>query len=98
VNGMSTFEGPMLSVKSVNAAEALHAITPTTARVGENDITGEWRLATVTVGQRVYAGTVHVESPLRVQVEQAGESPGGPVHRNRTRNGGYDVRDRIAAQ
>ncbi len=100
---------------AVDAAEELHAIAPTTARVVENDVardipseallpgmlldvragesfpadgvvmrghstvnaallTGESRPASVTVGQMVYAGTLNVESPLRVQVEQAGET------------------------
>ncbi|WP_310569154.1 heavy metal translocating P-type ATPase [Gemmatimonas sp.] len=100
---------------AVDAAEELHAIAPSTARVVENDIvrdipseallpgmlldvragdsfpadgvvmrghssvnaallTGESRPTSVSVGQMVYAGTLNVESPLRVQVEQAGET------------------------
>ena len=100
---------------AIDAAEELHAIAPTTARIVENDIvraipseallpgmlldvragesfpadgvvmrghssvnaallTGESRPTSVTVGQMVYAGTLNVESPLRVQVEQAGET------------------------
>ncbi len=100
---------------AVDAAEELHAIAPTTARIVENTVTrdipseallpgmlldvragesfpadgvvmrgqstvnaalltGESRPASVTVGQMVYAGTLNVESPLRVQVEQAGET------------------------
>lgn len=100
---------------AVDAAEELHAIAPSTARIVENDIvrdipseallpgmlldvragesfpadgmvmrghssvnaallTGESRPTSVSVGQMVYAGTLNVESPLRVQVEQAGET------------------------
>lgn len=100
---------------AVDAAEELHAIAPSTARLVENDIvrdvpseallpgmlldvragesfpadgivmrghssvnaallTGESRPTSVSVGQMVYAGTLNVESPLRVQVEQAGET------------------------
>ncbi len=100
---------------AVDAAEELHAIAPTTARIIENDVsrdipseallpgmlldvragesfpadgvvihghssvnaallTGESRPASVTVGQMVYAGTLNVASPLRVAVEQAGET------------------------
>ncbi len=100
---------------AIDAAEELHAIAPSTARIIENAIvrdipseallpgmlldvragesfpadglvmtgrssvnaallTGESRPASVTVGQMVYAGTVNVEAPLRVRVEQAGET------------------------
>lgn len=100
---------------AIDAAEELHAMAPSTARVVENDIvrdipseallpgmllevragesfpadgvvmrghssvnaallTGESRPASVTVGQTVFAGTLNVESPLRVQVEQTGET------------------------
>jgi Cu2+-exporting ATPase len=100
---------------AVDAAEELHAIAPSTARIIDNEIvrnvpseallpgmlldvragesfaadgivmrghssvnaallTGESRPTSVRVGQRVYAGTLNVESPLRVQVEQAGET------------------------
>ena len=100
---------------AIDAAEELHAMAPTTARIVEHDIvrhvpseallpgmllevragesfpadgvvmrghssvnaallTGESRPASVTVGQMVYAGTLNVESPLRVQVEQSGET------------------------
>ncbi len=100
---------------AIDAAEELHAIAPTTARIIEQDVirdipseallpgmlldvragesfpadgvvthghssvnaallTGESRPTSVTVGQMVYAGTLNVESPLRVQVEQAGET------------------------
>ena len=100
---------------AVDAAEELHAIAPTTARVIEDGVrreipseallpgmlidvragesfpadgivssghstvnaallTGESRPTSVAVGTRVYAGTVNVESPLELRVEQAGES------------------------
>jgi Cu2+-exporting ATPase len=100
---------------AVDAAEELHAIAPSTARIIERDVvrdipseallpgmlldvragesfaadgvvmhghssvnaallTGESRPMSVSVGQMVYAGTLNVESPLRVQVEQAGET------------------------
>jgi len=104
---------------AVDAAEELHAIAPSTARIVEREIgqetlrdipseallpgmlldvragesfpadgvvtrghssvnaallTGESRPTSVSVGQMVYAGTLNVESPLRVQVEQAGET------------------------
>ncbi len=100
---------------AVDAAEELHAIAPSTARIIDNEIarnvpseallpgmlldvragesfaadgivmrghssvnaallTGESHPTSVSVGQRVYAGTLNVESPLRVQVEQAGET------------------------
>jgi P-type Cu2+ transporter len=100
---------------AVDAAEELHAIAPSTARIIENDLvrdipseallpgmlldvragesfpadgvvmrghssvnaallTGESRPTSVSVGQMVFAGTLNVESPLRVQVEQAGET------------------------
>ena len=100
---------------AVDAAEELHAIAPSTARIVENDVlrdipseallpgmlldvragesfpadgivmhghssvnaallTGESRPTSVSVGQMVYAGTLNVESPLRVQVEHSGET------------------------
>ncbi|QJR37019.1 heavy metal translocating P-type ATPase [Gemmatimonas groenlandica] len=100
---------------AVDAAEELHAIAPSTARIVDNDLvrdipseallpgmlldvragesfpadgvvirghssvnaallTGESRSTSVSVGQMVFAGTLNVESPLRVQVEQAGET------------------------
>jgi Cu2+-exporting ATPase len=104
---------------AVDAAEELHAIAPSTARLVDGEIghetlrdipseallpgmlldvragesfpadgvvmrghssvnaallTGESRPTSVGVGQMVYAGTLNVESPLRVQVEQAGET------------------------
>lgn len=100
---------------AVDAAEELHAIAPSTARIVENDVvrdipseallpgmlldvragesfpadgvvmrghssvnaallTGESRPTSVSAGQMVYAGTLNVESPLRVLVEQAGET------------------------
>jgi Cu2+-exporting ATPase len=100
---------------AVDAAEELHAIAPTTARVIEDGVrreipseallpgmlidvragesfpadgvvisghstvnaallTGESRPTSVAVGAMVFAGTVNVESPLELRVEQAGES------------------------
>jgi len=100
---------------AVDAAEELHAIAPSTARIIEHEtlrdipseallpgmlldvragesfpadgivmhgrssvnaalLTGESRPTSVSVGQMVFAGTLNVESPLRVQVEQAGET------------------------
>ena len=100
---------------AVDAAEELHAIAPSTARIIEHEtlrdipseallpgmlldvragesfpadgivmygrssvnaalLTGESRPTSVSVGQMVYAGTLNVESPLRVRVEQAGET------------------------
>ena len=40
-------------------------------------LTDDVRPASVRVGQMVHAGTLSVESPLRVQVEQTGESHDG---------------------
>lgn len=37
-------------------------------------LTGESRPASVQVGERVFAGTLNVEAPLRVRVEEAGET------------------------
>jgi Cu2+-exporting ATPase len=100
---------------AADAAELLHAIAPSTARIVENEVvrdipsqallpgmvldiragdtfaadgvvvrgtssvnaallTGESRPASVSVGMPVFAGTLNVEAPLRVQVEQSGES------------------------
>lgn len=100
---------------AADAAELLHAIAPSTARIVEQDVlrdipaqallpgmvldvragetfaadgvvlqgvssvnaallTGESRPASVQVGMPVFAGTLNVEAPLRVQVEQAGET------------------------
>jgi Cu2+-exporting ATPase len=100
---------------AADAAELLHAIAPSTARIVEQDVvreipaqavlpgmtldvragdtfaadgvivygrssvnaallTGESRPASVEVGAAVFAGTLNVEAPLRVRVEQAGES------------------------
>ncbi len=100
---------------AVDAAEELHALAPTTARVVEGGqvrdipseallpgmvldvhagesfaadgiimsgrssvnaalLTGESRPSSVGEGEMVYAGTLNVESPLRVRVEEAGET------------------------
>ena len=100
---------------AVDAAEELHAIAPSMARIVENEIvrdvpsvallpgmlldvragesfpadgivmlgrssvnaallTGESRPASVGVGELVFAGTLNVEAPLRVLVQQSGET------------------------
>jgi P-type Cu2+ transporter len=100
---------------AADAAELLHAIAPSTARIVERDaareiptaallpgmtlevragesfaadgvivrghssvnaalLTGESRPISVDVGATVFAGTLNVEAPLRVRVEQAGET------------------------
>jgi Cu2+-exporting ATPase len=100
---------------AADAAELLHAIAPSTARIVEQDatreiptaallpgmtlevragesfaadgvivrghssvnaalLTGESRPTSVDVGATVFAGTLNVEAPLRVRVEQAGET------------------------
>jgi Cu2+-exporting ATPase len=100
---------------AADAAELLHAIAPSTARIVEQDVvrdipseallpgmtldvragesfaadgvivagrssvnaallTGESRPTSVAEGATVYAGTLNVEAPLRVRVEQSGES------------------------
>jgi P-type Cu2+ transporter len=100
---------------AADAAELLHAIAPTTARIAEGDVlrdlpaeallpgmtldvragetfaadgvvvrghssvnaallTGESRPAAVTEGMAVFAGTLNVSAPLRVRVEEAGET------------------------
>ncbi|AMW06215.1 heavy metal translocating P-type ATPase [Gemmatimonas phototrophica] len=100
---------------AADAAELLHAIAPSTARIVEQDIirevpaeallpgmvldvragetfaadglvqagassvnaallTGESRPTSVVVGMPVFAGTLNIEAPLRILVEQAGET------------------------
>ncbi|WP_373064328.1 heavy metal translocating P-type ATPase [Gemmatimonas sp.] len=66
--------GMLLDVRAGESFPADGVVMRGRSSVNAALLTGESRPASVTVGQLVYAGTVNVESPLRVQVEQAGES------------------------
>jgi Cu2+-exporting ATPase len=66
--------GMLLDVRAGESFPADGVVTRGHSSVNAALLTGESRPTSVSVGQMVYAGTLNVESPLRVQVEQAGET------------------------
>lgn len=66
--------GMVLDVRTGDVFAADGVVVHGRSTVNAALLTGESVPAAVTVGQRVFAGTENVEAPLRVRVEQAGES------------------------
>ena len=66
--------GMLLDVRAGESFAADGVVMRGHSSVNAALLTGESRPASVTVGEMVYAGTLNVESPLRVLVQQAGET------------------------
>ncbi|MEN9817846.1 MAG: hypothetical protein RLZ32_1726, partial [Gemmatimonadota bacterium] len=66
--------GMVLAVRAGESFAADGTIVGGGTRVNAALLTGESRPTTATVGDRVFAGTLNVEAPVRVRVEQAGAS------------------------
>jgi Cu2+-exporting ATPase len=66
--------GMLLDVRAGESFPADGVVTQGRSSVNAALLTGESRPASVDVGATVYAGTLNVEAPLRMRVEQAGET------------------------
>ena len=66
--------GMVLAVRAGESFAADGTIVAGGTRVNAALLTGESRPTTAAVGDRVFAGTLNVEAPVRVRVEQAGAS------------------------
>ncbi len=66
--------GMELAVRAGESFAADGAIVAGATRVNAALLTGESRPTAAAVGDRVFAGTLNVEAPVRVRVEQAGAS------------------------
>jgi Cu2+-exporting ATPase len=66
--------GMVLAVRAGESFAADGAIVAGATRVNAALLTGESRPTAAAVGDRVFAGTLNVEAPVRVRVEQAGAS------------------------
>jgi Cu2+-exporting ATPase len=66
--------GMVLDVRAGDTFAADGTVVRGTSSVNAALLTGESRPSSVSAGMAVFAGTLNVEAPLRVQVEQSGES------------------------